>query len=60
MALVSMVVIIATVVTEGPQMPSEMKGHLTSSNTFINSGFFHAIGVISFGKQVTFPPLLTS
>lgn len=47
MALVSMLVIIVTVVTQGPLMPADMRGPLKGS-LIINSGVFQAIGVISF------------
>ncbi|KAF2100767.1 hypothetical protein NA57DRAFT_65165 [Rhizodiscina lignyota] len=47
LALISMLVIIITVLTQGPRVPSDMKGRLRGS-IFINSGVFQAIGVISF------------
>ncbi len=49
LALVSMLVIIVTVLTQGPRVPSDMKGKLRGS-ILINNGVFQAIGVISFGK----------
>ncbi|EME44736.1 hypothetical protein DOTSEDRAFT_72255 [Dothistroma septosporum NZE10] len=47
LALISMLVIIITVVTQGPLLPSAMRGQLKGS-LLINDGFFQAIGVISF------------
>ncbi|WPH00998.1 Hypothetical protein R9X50_00383200 [Acrodontium crateriforme] len=46
-ALVSMLVILVAVVTQGPFMPSELRGQLSGS-LLINDGVFQAIGVISF------------
>lgn len=42
-----MLVILITVITQGPRVPSEMRGRLRGS-ILINSGIFQAIGVISF------------
>lgn len=47
LALVSMLIIIVTVLTQGPLMPEERRGQLRGS-IFINDGIFQAIGVISF------------
>ncbi|RMD44838.1 hypothetical protein DV735_g409, partial [Chaetothyriales sp. CBS 134920] len=47
LALISMLVILVTVVTQGPRVDAELKGDIKGS-LFINSGFFQAIGVISF------------
>ncbi|EDU47116.1 amino acid transporter [Pyrenophora tritici-repentis Pt-1C-BFP] len=47
LALVSMIVIIITVVTQAFRVPPESKGQLRGS-LVINSGIFEAIGVISF------------
>src|SRR5271154_1502563 len=49
LALVSMVIIVFTVVSEGPHVPEEYRG---TSVRLIPSGFgiFQAIGVISFGN----------
>ncbi|KAI9716041.1 MAG: hypothetical protein M1828_000508 [Chrysothrix sp. TS-e1954] len=47
LALVSMLIIIITVITQGPRAPKEMRGALRG-NLFIKDGFFQAIGVISF------------
>jgi len=43
-----MLVIIITVITQGPTVPADMKGQLKGS-LLINDGVFQAIGVISFG-----------
>ena len=48
LALISMLVIILTVVTQGPRVDSEYRGNLRGS-LLVNSGFFQAVGVISFG-----------
>lgn len=47
LALLSMLIILITVLTQGPRVPPETKGKLRGS-IFINSGIFEAIGVISF------------
>ncbi|KAF4553292.1 Transmembrane amino acid transporter-like protein 7 [Elsinoe fawcettii] len=47
LALISMLVIIVTVITQGPGVPAEMKGPIKGS-ILIHSGIFQAIGVISF------------
>lgn len=43
----SMGIIIVTVLIEGPSLPAELKGTETPF-TIIDSGFFEAVGVISF------------
>ena len=48
MALISMVVIILTVITQSVRVDQEYKGQVRSL-LFVNSGFFQAVGVISFG-----------
>ncbi|KAG0643852.1 transmembrane amino acid transporter protein-domain-containing protein [Tuber brumale] len=48
MALVSMLVIILTVVTQGFRVPPENKGSFSKSLLTVNDGVFQAIGVISF------------
>ena len=48
LALVSMVVIVVTVITQGFRVPAESRGEIKSHH-IINSGFFQAVGVISFG-----------
>lgn len=50
LALISMVVIIITVITQGVRVPSDLRGRLTGS-LFVKEGVFQAIGVISFGRQ---------
>ncbi|KAI4721670.1 putative amino acid transporter [Aureobasidium sp. EXF-10727] len=47
LALFSMLIIVITVITQGPRVPAEMKGPLKGS-LIINNGVFQAIGVISF------------
>ncbi|KAJ9619564.1 hypothetical protein H2203_008344 [Taxawa tesnikishii (nom. ined.)] len=47
LALISMLVIIVTVITQGPRIPADMRGPIKGS-ILINSGVFQAIGVISF------------
>ncbi|KAG0156851.1 hypothetical protein PDIDSM_4033 [Penicillium digitatum] len=47
LALVSMVVIVVTVITQGFQVPPESRGEIKSYLIF-NIGFFQAVGVISF------------
>lgn len=53
-----MMIIILTVVTQGTRVDSEYKGSLRGL-LFVNSGFFQAVGVISFGKLVVFQSLRT-
>jgi len=55
LALVSMLVIVVTVISQGTRIPASLRGNLRGS-LFINSGIFQAIGVISFGKSVQFTP----
>jgi sodium-coupled neutral amino acid transporter 11 len=50
LALISMMVILFTVVTQGFTVPADMKGDINGS-WIINGGVFQAIGVISFGKH---------
>ncbi|PYH45170.1 putative amino acid transporter [Aspergillus saccharolyticus JOP 1030-1] len=47
LALISMVVIVIAVITQGFRVPSESRGDVKSL-LFVNSGFFQAVGVISF------------
>ncbi|KAJ5747798.1 uncharacterized protein N7511_009494 [Penicillium nucicola] len=47
LALVSMIVIVVTVITQGFRVPPESRGDI-KSHLIINSGFFQAVGVISF------------
>lgn len=43
-----MLVIVVAVITQGFRVPSETRGEIKSI-LFANSGFFQAVGVISFG-----------
>lgn len=52
LALVSMIVIITTVVTQGPRVPADMRGPIKGS-LLINENILPAIGVISFGEYDT-------
>jgi solute carrier family 38 (sodium-coupled neutral amino acid transporter), member 11 len=45
-----MVVIVITVIVQGFRVSSDLRGDIKGF-IFINSGFFQAIGVISFGKD---------
>lgn len=47
LALISMLIIIITVITQGARLDSEYKGSIKGS-LFVQSGIFQAIGVISF------------
>ncbi|KAJ6169498.1 hypothetical protein N7497_002341 [Penicillium chrysogenum] len=47
LALVSMIVIVVTVITQGFRVPPESRGEIKSHLIF-NAGFFQAVGVISF------------
>ena len=55
LALISMLVIIITILTQGARVPQDLRGDL-KGNLFINDGVLQAIGVISFGKT-TMPAL---
>ncbi|VEU23664.1 DEKNAAC104851 [Brettanomyces naardenensis] len=48
LALISMLIIIIIVVVTGPQMPASIRGPITGSEWFIQSGIFKGISVISF------------
>lgn len=50
MALISMLIILITVVTQGFTAPKESKGPIGDS-LVASKGMFQAIGVISFGKS---------
>jgi solute carrier family 38 (sodium-coupled neutral amino acid transporter), member 11 len=43
-----MLVILITVLSQGPLVDSDLRGSLKGL-LFVNSGFFQAVGVISFG-----------
>ncbi|OJD33547.1 amino acid transporter [Diplodia corticola] len=47
LALISMLIILVAVVTQGPGVPQDMKGQIRGS-LIINDGVFQAVGVISF------------
>ncbi|KAJ5653355.1 hypothetical protein N7490_000358 [Penicillium lividum] len=47
LAFVSMIVIVVTVITQGFRVPAESRGEF-KSHLIVNSGFFQAVGVISF------------
>ncbi|KAJ6103942.1 hypothetical protein N7486_004164 [Penicillium sp. IBT 16267x] len=47
LAFVSMIVIVVTVITQGFRVPAESRGEI-KSHLIVNSGFFQAVGVISF------------
>jgi sodium-coupled neutral amino acid transporter 11 len=48
-----MLVIIATVVTQGFSVPAELRGTFGVRLWTINDGLFQAIGVISFGLYIS-------
>ncbi|PFH51484.1 hypothetical protein AMATHDRAFT_74848 [Amanita thiersii Skay4041] len=48
LALIGMVIIVASVLFEGPQVPVELKGDPSRRFTLMGSGLVQAIGVISF------------
>lgn len=48
MALISMLIIVVTVISQGWRVSSDLRGQLKGL-LLINSGLFQAIGVISFG-----------
>lgn len=48
LALLGMVIIVTSVLIEGPKTESALKGDPSKRFTFISSGVFQAIGVISF------------
>lgn len=48
MALISMIIILVTVVTQGFGVPPDSRGEIKDL-LFFNDGIFQAIGVISFG-----------
>ena len=50
LALISMLVIIVTVITQGARIDPELRGDVKGF-LGIKSGIFQAIGVISFGKD---------
>ena len=48
LALIGMLIIVISVLVEGPHVPPDSKGDPSERFTIINSGIFQAIGVISF------------
>lgn len=56
LALISMLIIVLTVITQGFTVPEDMKGKLGKDMLLINDGVFQAIGVISFGSFSALPP----
>lgn len=48
-----MIVIVVTVITQGFRVPPDARGEIKSHLVF-NTGFFQAVGVISFGKSKLF------
>jgi solute carrier family 38 (sodium-coupled neutral amino acid transporter), member 11 len=44
-----MLIIVITVLTQGPLVDNNLRGSLKGL-LFVNSGFFQAVGVISFGN----------
>lgn len=52
-----MIIIVITVVTQGFRVPSEARGEI-KSHLLYNTGFFQAVGVISFGELWLFPPAI--
>jgi hypothetical protein len=51
-----MVVIVFTILIQGILTPASERGSFTPSLLLFNGGFFQAIGVISFGKDLTWSP----
>lgn len=45
-----MLIIITVIITQGPRVPSDLKGDLKGS-FFIRGGVLEAIGIISFGEE---------
>ncbi|KAI0036891.1 amino acid transporter [Vararia minispora EC-137] len=48
LALVGMLIIVVSVIFEGPQVPAELKGDPAKRFSLVEPGIFQAIGVISF------------
>ena len=59
LALISMMVILFTVVTQGFLVPKEARGNFSTPLLTVNNGVTQAIGVISFGKYSQFSPFST-
>ena len=52
LALISMLLILVAIISQGFRVPSELRGHFGGSLLTLNQGVFQAIGVISFGKRL--------
>ena len=50
LALISMLIIIITILTQGPRVPQDLRGGIKGS-LFINECVLQAVGVISFGEK---------
>ena len=48
LALIGMFIIVISVLVEGPHVPIEFKGDPSHKWSFLGTGFFRAVGVISF------------
>lgn len=48
LALIGMLIIVISVIVEGPHVPSELKGDPSKRFSIVSPGVFQAIGVISF------------
>jgi sodium-coupled neutral amino acid transporter 11 len=53
LALISMLIIIVTILTQGAVVDSDLRGNVRGL-LFVNDGFFQAVGVISFGMLLMF------
>ncbi|RUS14594.1 hypothetical protein BC937DRAFT_93584 [Endogone sp. FLAS-F59071] len=49
LALVAIVIIIVSVIVEGPRMPTDLRGSNVGKWDVVHGEVFQAIGVISFG-----------
>lgn len=56
LALVGMLVIVCSVLIEGPHAPPELKGDPSKKFTVVGPGIFQAIGVISFAFGICRAP----
>lgn len=54
LALISMLVITITILTQGARVPQDLRGNL-KGNLIINDGVLQAIGVVSFGTKSLSP-----
>ncbi|KAF5393508.1 hypothetical protein D9757_000592 [Collybiopsis confluens] len=60
LALISMLIIVVSVIVEGPHVPAELKGDPSTRLSFVNPGVFQAIGVISFAFEFVITTLFLS